>query len=182
MITPSLATISSIVGVILIIMALPAVLIPISWRMLLERFPRNTTAAALLTAVDLTWIALIVFNAHLGRFEVYKPALYLVTPAAFFLLLKFLDELLAPRALGGFLLLAANPILNAARWHDSEARLVMTSLAYVFVIVGTILVLSPYRFRLWLLFWHANPTRARIGGLLGLALGVLVIILGLRVY
>ena len=85
-------------------------------------FSRNIPAAWILTALDVAWVAWIVFHASLGWFDPLKPALYILAPMSFLAMVFFMDELLAPRALGGLLLLLANPVLNSARWLETEWR------------------------------------------------------------
>jgi len=47
----------------------------------------------------------------------FKPILWALAPLCYVLTVCFVEELLAARALGGILLLAAAPVLDAARWH-----------------------------------------------------------------
>ena len=54
---------------------------------------------------------------------------------------------------------------DAARWHDSSWRLVVVIVAYIMVILGIWLMLSPYKFRVWTSSLTKSPGRARIGGL-----------------
>ena len=124
----------------------------------------------------------MLLHANLGRFDIVKPALYLLAPACFFLLINFLDELLSARALGGLLLLIANPVLNAARWHDSAWRYVPIVLAYVWAVAGMLLVLSPYLFRRWVLPFCASDGRARLAGAALLALAILLGALAFAVF
>lgn len=170
------------VGGLGLLLALPLLLAPAPSRAGLLAFPRHAPAAWLLTAATLLWVAWIISHAALGRFEFLKPGLYLATPAAFFLLINFLDELLAARALGGLLLLAANPVLNFVRWHDSSWRLVLVSLAYAWVVLGIVLVLSPYMFRRWMLPLVDTDGRLRLTGLLLAAGSAGVLYLGFAVY
>ena len=111
-----------------------------------------------------------------------EPLVYVGAPLLFFLVVIFLDELLAPRALGGLLLLVASPVMSAARWHDSALSVIMTLLAYVWVITGMVLIVSPFRFRRMAEYWTHNRTRFRMGNLAGLVAGILLIVLGIAVY
>lgn len=145
-------------------------------------FPRNAWWGRLLAAIDIAWVTYVVTHASLGRFEFLKPYVYVAGPVSYVLIIIFLDELLAPRALGGFLLLIANPILNAARWNDSSWRLVLTVLAYVWVVSGILLMLSPFRFRKTAALVLNHPVRYRAVALGGLLLGGLILILGYTTY
>ncbi|MCX6997651.1 MAG: hypothetical protein NTV49_11335 [Kiritimatiellaeota bacterium] len=170
------------VGAVMMAVNLAVVLAPGPLRRLLLAFPRSRGPAWLLTAVDLVWASWVVYHADLGRFDGLKPSLFLLTPLAFGLIVFFMDELLAPRALGGLLLLLANPVLNAARWHPSAWHFVMTVLAYAWVAAGIVLVLSPFRFRQAAGFATRTDARCRSGGLARLAFGLLLLVLGVIVF
>lgn len=180
--TWTLSTAALLLGGVLVALHLPPLLFPAASRKLALGIPRGDWIAWGLTAIALTWTALIVLNAPLGRFDGWKPALYVVAPLAFIFIVLFLDELLAPRALGGLMLLAANPILNVARWHPSGLRLVVTTLVYLGVLLGMVLVLSPYRLRQLLDFWMRDPIRCRVGAALGVFTGGALILLAVTVY
>jgi hypothetical protein len=143
---------------------------------------RHLPTAWTLAAIDLLWVAWIVNNASLGRFDAFKPGLYLLTPFCFFLVIRFVDELLGARALGGLLLLMANPVLNAARWMDTDWRFVMTVLAYVWAILGMALTLSPYLWRRWTTPLLATDVRARAVGVLHIVSGFGFLLLAWKVY
>lgn len=173
---------AAFLGVIGLIAGLALLAAPESCRAFLPGLGRHKPTAWMLTAIDLLWVAWIVNNAPLGRFEFLKPGLYLLAPLAFFLLIHFMDELLGARALGGLLLLMANPILNAARWHDSNWRYVMTIIAYGWAVAGIALVLSPFWWRRWVTPWLATDARCRATGVAKLAAGLALLYLAWRVY
>ena len=89
-----------------------------------------------------------------------------------------MDELLAPRALGGLLLLVPCPIIEVARQNG----LLLVSIAYVLVVLGIILVLSPYMFRKAMSCWIASTSRCRAFGCIFLGIGVFVSMFGLLFY
>jgi hypothetical protein len=145
-------------------------------------FPRSRLAGGILAAAALAWAGYIVYHAPLGRFEALKPGLILAVPVAFLLVFFFMDELLAPRALGALLLLVATPVLESARWHPSSARLVVVVVAYAVVVKGMALVLNPYLLRKALEWGLRRPALLRGGGLVHVALGLTLVILALAVY
>ncbi len=155
---------------------------PAACRAFLPGLGRHVHAAWILTAADLLWIGWMIHHASLGRFDALKPGLYLAVPLVFFLVVKFMDELLGARALGGLLLLAANPILNAARWVDSDWRLVMTVLAYAWAVIGMALVLSPYLWRRMVSPFVATDTRCRAAGAAKLLASLALLYLAAFVY
>ncbi len=177
-----LALIATVLGAFIMIVNVPAVVVPSLFRRTALSFPRSKAPAWLLTAFCLTWVAWVMLHAYLGRFEFLKPAIYAAGPIAFILMVVFMDELLAPRALGGLLLLIANPVMAAARWHESEWRLVITVIAYAWVMAGIMLVLAPYWFRHAVEFATRTNRRCVLLGLVRMAVGALVLLLGLKVY
>ena len=134
-------------------------------RSALQVFPRSKWPGWILTAVCVFWITWVVRHAALGRFEVVKP----VVPALGFLTLGaivwLLDELLAPRALGGLLMLVANPMLMGIRWADSAWKFVIVAIAHAWVIAGCALMLHPWLFRKLAAPYTGAPKRLRWVGL-----------------
>lgn len=173
---------SVVVGAALVALHAPAVIAPVWTRRVARALPRSTVAAWILTGLDLIWVAWIVLHASLGRFEGLKPWVYVATPLSFLALVFFLDELLAARALGGLLLLVADPLLDAARWHDSPWRLIVTVTCYAWAVLGMLLVMSPYYLRKMLTPCLATDCRCRAAGVAGMLFGALLVGLALTVY
>ncbi len=113
----------------------------------LERFPRSKAPGWVLTAAGTFWVGWVIAHAALGRFEAVKPLVPILAVLSFGAIVYFLDELLAPRALGGLLMLLANPLLNGVRWSDSPWRYAVVLIAYAWVIAGCVLMLHPWAFR-----------------------------------
>lgn len=148
----------------------------------LAGFSRNAVAGRLLSAAAFFWCATIVRGAALGRFDVVKPWLYVAAVAVWLAGQAFMDELLAPRALGGLLLLAAAPMLEAARLHPAGAARAMSALGYVWVIAGMTWVAAPWRFRNLAAAAARTPGRLRALGAASAAAGVAWLALAATVY
>ena len=148
----------------------------------LEAFPRHRAAAVVLTLVNVIWVAWLLYHTPLGRFDWIKPFLILLAPAVFFAVITYMDELLAPRMWGGFLLLLAAPVLDAARWHDSALRLVLTVTVYAWVVWGMTIMLSPYRFRHATEWLFGAALRERVVAIGCFSLGLGLIALASTVY
>jgi hypothetical protein len=148
-----------------------------------EWFPRSVWPGRILAAVDLIWASYNLTLMHLGMFDAFKIHLCWLAPVAIYLCVKYMDELLSPRALGGLFLLAAGPALNIARWHPSEARLVVSLIAYLWIGLGLTFLLSPWWFRrLMPRMVGSNDRQVRIGGALKALAGLGLIALALLVY
>lgn len=178
----NLSQLALALGTFIAVVNLPAVLAPAAFRRAALSFPRSRVPGWVLIAFDLTWVSWVILHASLGRFEPLKPLVWVAAPLSFILIVVFMDELLAPRALGGLLLLVANPVLNVTRWHPSNWRLVVTTMAYLWVIAGIVLVLSPYRLRQMAEFMTKTDPRCRALGLVRLCVGLGVLFLGWKVY
>lgn len=146
-------------------------------RSVLAAFPRHAWAGRLLAAAAVAGSAWQVNEMPLGMFDAYKFLLWGVAPLVYVLVLLFMEELLAARALGGVLLLAASPVLECVRWHPSAWRLLPVVLAYTWVVAGIVLVLSPFKFRKTVEWSCATDARCRFWGALGVALGVLLVLI-----
>jgi hypothetical protein len=146
------------------------------------RFPRHRLTGSILAVLALLWSAKLLNEMPMESLDKYKPLLWILTPVSIFLVLQFMEELLAPRALGGLLALVPVPLLDAARFHPSPWSLVIVVLAYAMAIKGMALLLSPYLFRKWAAFALSTPGRVRTAGICGVALAAGLMALGLLVY
>jgi Kef-type K+ transport system membrane component KefB len=80
------------------------------------------------------------------------------------------------------LLVAAKLLVDTARWADTEWRLVITTLAYLWVIAGMWLTVSPWRLRDLLNWATATERRTRCLSAVRLVFALFLIGLGLTVY
>jgi hypothetical protein len=171
----SLATITFLVSGAIGLLGLWALVFPVSWRAAMKAYPRFLPAGWVLVVIDMVWFAFNIKASPLGGLDQYKPWLWLVTPAVIFLLIRYLDELLAVRALGGLLLLVPGVIFDASRIdYATPYRLVMVLVAFGIAVVGCLFVSGPHNFRQWLASPIATNGKARRTGaaLLGLALSL----------
>jgi len=167
-----------VIGGIACLLSLPCLAAPERAMEWIRDFPRNKFVAWIMTAVGVTWVAWLLFITPLGWVDNYKLSLYVLAPGFFLLVVNYMDELLAPRALGGLLLLLPSPIIDIAR----QRGLLLVSLAYVLVVMGIMLVLSPYMFRKSLAFFIVSPVRCRALGYAGVGVGVFIAAFGLLFY
>ncbi len=151
-------------------------------RAALKAFPRHRFGGAFLACAALSWCTVLLMQSNLGFLEKYKPLLLLIAPIVFVLIVFFVDELLAPRSLGGLMLLVPAPILVAARWTDSPWRYFALVSAYAMVIKGISLILNPYLLRKWFELLAGTDKGCRIWGFTGLAYSLVWIVLAFTVY
>ena len=147
-----------------------------------ELFPRSTGPAWILTALCCWLGAKEALAMNMGFLDAYKHFIYFIAPAVFVASVVYMKELLAPRALGGFLLLIAVPILETARWHDSAWRLVVVVIVYLWIVCGILFLLSPWYFRKMYAPMLENEKLFKAGALLKTAVSALLLLLGIFVY
>jgi hypothetical protein len=83
----------------------------------------------------------------MGEFSAFRRPLLIGLPIGYILVLRFVDEFLAVRALGILCLLAAEPLLDAAFLRHETSRLLVTVFAYLLIIAGLFWVTIPYVLR-----------------------------------
>ncbi len=148
----------------------------------LRSFPRSRVMGALLSVIGFAWAWWLLHQTPMGRFEQYRRLLYALFPLLCILVNILNSELLAPRALGGIMMLIPAPLLSAARWHPSPWRYLVIVIAYVLVIKGIALILSPYIFRRGGERIVKTEALCRAWGGLGIAMAILLVVLGITVY
>ncbi len=162
-------------GVLGVLVGIGLLAFPAAVRRGWTAFPRSKVPGWMLTAVCVFWVAWVVQHAALGRFDGLKPLIPFAAVGLFAAMVVFLDELLAPRALGGLLLLVANPILMGVRWAESAWRIVPVLIAYAWVVIGCALMLHPWVFRKVGERFLASDGRLRLAGWGKLAAGIVLL-------
>lgn len=178
----SLRTAGIIAGAILVLLSLPGLVRPATLQTWTKRLPRSRIAGFLLFTVALGWSFWLLATMEMGEFAPFRKPLLIVLPIGYVLVLRFVDELLAARALGILCLLAAEPLLDAAFLRYERVRLVVTVFAYILVVLGLFWVTMPYLLRDQI-DWSSRRTW-RWHSLHGLAFvyGAAMLVLGLTTY
>ena len=176
----SLHTAGLITGVILALLSLAALFLPA--RNFLPQFPRSRVAGALLLTVDLVWSLWLLATMEMGEFAGFRRPLLFVLPIGFFLVLRFVDEFLAVRALGILCLLAAEPLLDAAFLRPEASRLLVTVLAYVMIVAGLFWVTMPYLLRDQIEWSTKTDARWRMLSGIGFAFGAAILVCAFVAY
>lgn len=155
---------------------------PEKMKSVLLAFPRHKISGWLLTAVTVCWAAWWIKQGVQGIFMPVKPFIYPLAPVFIVAICYLMDDLLAVRALGGFFILCSDPLMDAARYCESHWSILITVLTYILVIKGMLLVMGPYRMRLWVSWYFEKDSCRKMGSIVGLVLGVAVVTLALLVY
>ncbi len=143
----NLKTAGLIMGALLVLISLPGFVKPTLIQDWLRRLPRSRVAGVFLLTVVLVWSFWLLATMEMGEFSSFRRPLLLALPIGYLLVIRFVDEFLAVRALGILCLLAAEPLLEAAFFRYETSRLLVTVLAYLLIIAGLFWVTMPYLLR-----------------------------------
>jgi hypothetical protein len=142
----SLYTAGIVSGAFLIAISLPGLLKP-DLSVIVQQFPRSRLAGIVLLTVDLVWTMSLLATIEMGEFASFRKPLLIAAPLGYVLVLRFVEEFLAVRALGILCLLAAEPLLDAAFLRYEPSRLIVTGFAYLLIIAGLFWTAIPYVLR-----------------------------------
>ena len=176
----SLHTAGLIAGALLALASLLAIFLPA--QDFLPRFPRSRTAGAVLLALGLVWSIWLLATMEMGEFSNFRRPLLIILPVGFVLVLRFVDEFLAVRALGILCLLAAEPLLDAAFLRPEASRLLVTVLAYLMIVAGLIWVTMPYLLRDQIDWSTESPGRWRFLSGVGFVFGAAILVCAFVAY
>jgi hypothetical protein len=171
----SLQTAGVIAGLFLLLIGLPGLIKPEIARGFARRLPRSRVAGFMLLTVALFWTLWLLWTMEMGEFSSFRRPLLIALPVGFFLVLRFVDEFLAVRALGILFLLGAEPLLDAAFFRTESSRLLVTVFAYLLIVAGLIWVTMPYLLRDQINWSARRPWRWRLTHVLALLYGAAIL-------
>lgn len=177
-----LSTLAVILGLAFSAPQIFALLKPSAFADAARKFPRSLTWGYLLMGLATVWFLWNVSNESISDFAAYKKLMLFGFGAVGVLTCIFVRDFLAVRGLAVVLLLLAKLMLDTARWHDSQWRLVISTLAYVWIFAGMWFTISPWRLRDIIHWTTATEQRVRMASAVRLAVGVLILVLGLTVF
>ena len=177
----SLQTAGIIAGAFLIAISLPGLLKP-DLASVAQQFPRSRVAGVILLTADLVWSFWLLATMEMGEFSAFRRPLLIALPIGYVLVLRFVDEFLAVRALGILCLLAAEPLLDAAFLRYETSRLLVTVLAYLLIVAGLFWVTIPYLLRDQINWTARGAVRWRLLQGIALCYGVVILALAITVY
>ena len=177
-----LSNLAIILGLAVILINLYGVLKPSAFAAAARKFPRWTPIGYVLTLLSTIWFVANVSHEPIADFASFKPALYLLFGAVGLGACLFVKDFLPVRGLAVFLLLLAQLMVETARWAETPWRLVITTWAYIWVLVGMWFTVSPWKMRDIINWATANDQRTRLLSGVRVAFGLFVICLGLTVF
>src|SRR3712207_5137825 len=101
-------------GAFLVPIRFPSLLLAQTARTWIRSLPRSRVFGVLLLTAALVWSFWLLWTMEMGEFASFRRPLLIALPIGYFLVLRFVNEFLAVRALGILFLLAGEPLLEAA--------------------------------------------------------------------
>jgi hypothetical protein len=152
------------------------------YRRWLRGFHRSESIGYLLMGTGTAWFLYNLHNEAIADFASYKKLMLVGFGAIGLGTCLYVKDYLAVRGLAVVMLLTAWYTLNFTRLAETPWRLVLVVWAYIWVIGGMWLTISPHRLRDYFHWLAAKDERLRSASLARLAFGVFVIVLGLTAY
>jgi hypothetical protein len=182
--TLTLSTLAMVLGAAYAAPQLYAMANPKGYAGWLRQFPRSIPLGMALVAAGTAWFLFNLSQESIADFATFKPHMMVGFAAIGLGTCIFVHDFLAVRGLAVLLLLLAKLMVDTGRAHlgDSSWVLVIQAWAYVLVIAGIWLTISPWRLRDWIVWSTANDNRIRNGAVARLAFGVFVLALGAVVF
>ena len=143
----SLQTAGYIVGLFLLLIGLMGLINPARSISFARNLPRSRVAGFVLLTIAFFWTFWLLATMEMGEYSGFRTPLLIFLPIGFLLVLRYVDEFLAARAIGVLFLLAAEPLLDAAFFRSESSRLLVTAFAYLLIVAGLFWVTMPYLLR-----------------------------------
>jgi hypothetical protein len=145
-----------------------------------RKFPRSVPWGVALTLLGTAWFVWNLDNETISDFAAFKIHLEVGFAAVGICTCIFVQDFLAVRGLAVVLLLLAKLMVDTGRpsLGTTPWVLVFQAWAYVLVIAGIWLTISPYRLRDFLAWCTADVKRIRLGCGVRLAFALLIVVLG----
>ena len=178
-----LKTTGIVLGVALVVAHIVALLKADAIKAWLPSFPRDKRTGIIILAVDLVWSWIVIKHMDMGEFYTLRKPLLIGLPIGFYLIITFADEFLSVRAFGTFLLLLACPVLNAAYLKDPWfPKLLIPTLAYVWIVAGLFYVGMPYLLRDHIDWLLEKASRYKAAAFAGIGYGALLLVFAFAFY
>jgi hypothetical protein len=157
---------------------------PAQFAAVARKFPRSVPCGVVLMLLGTLWFEWNVNQEPIADFAVYKPYLMGLFAAVGIGACIFIQDFLAVRGLAVVFLLLAKLMVDTGRPWLGETHwvLVIQTWAYVLVVAGIWLTVSPWRLRDFLHWVTATEQRVRVGSFARLAFALFIVVLGLTAF
>jgi hypothetical protein len=182
--TLKLSTLAVVLGIGYALPQLYAFGNPSGYKDLLRKFPRSVPVGCALMALATAWFLYNVSQESIADFAAYKKHMMIAFGAIGIGACVFLKDFLSVRGLAVLLLLLAKLMVDTGRPHLGETPwiLVNQAVAYLLVVLGIWLTISPWRMRDWIDWNIAQDHRLKVGAGFRLGAGLGFAALGLFIF
>ena len=179
--TLKLSTLAIVLGLGLALPQVYGIANPAGFAAAVRKFPRSLPWGVALILLGTAWFLWNLNEESISDFALYKPYMMAGFAAVGIGACFFVQDFLAVRGLAVVLLCLAKTMVDTGRPQLPATPwvLVIQAWAYVFVVLGIWLTISPWRLRDWLNWATMNETRVRVGSVVRLVFGLFVAVLGL---
>jgi len=179
--TLKLSTLSILLGLAIGLPQLYGIVNPAGFAAAVRKFPRSLPAGCALMLIGTAWFLFNLSQESISDFAALKTPLLAGFAAVGLGACVYVQDFLAVRGLAVVLLLLAKLMVDSGRPHllDTSWVLVIQGWAYLMVLAGMWLTVSPWRLRDLLEWGTANEKRIKVGCGIRLAFGLFVAVLGL---
>ena len=178
----TLKLVSILAGAVVVAIRLPGVVVPTKYREHLIKFPRSIWWGRVLMGLAAAIAWWIMYHAATDEWKWAQPYILIGVPVAYALVINFAPSYLAMRGAAALHLMAAKVMVDAADWSETPWRLVVTVLAYLWVVAAIWMTVAPHHFRDLIGFMMANDKRCRAACSAGIVVGLTLVALGVFVY
>jgi hypothetical protein len=182
--TLKLSTLSILLGLGMGLPQIYGILKPGAFAVAVRKFPRSLPWGVVLTGLGTVWFLWNLSQESIADFAAYKNLLFAGFAGIGLGTCIFVQDFLAVRGLAIVLLLLARLMVDTGRPALTQTHwvLVIQTWAYVLVVAGIWLTVSPWRLRDFLGWATANERRLKIYCGLRLAFGLFIVVLGLTAF
>lgn len=177
-----LSTIAAVLGLLYAVPNIYGMLKPAAFAAAARKFPRYTPIGYVLMLAATAWFVYYLSLETVSDFAHMKRFLYLFFAAVGIGATIFVRDFLPVRGFACLLLLMAKLVTDSARLVETDWRLVLVTWAYVWVLAGMWLTISPWRLRDWINWTTSSEQRTRIFSGLRAAFGLFIAALGFTVF
>lgn len=182
--TISLSVVAIILGLGLGLPQIYGLVNPAGYGTAVRKFPRSLPWGYALMLLGTGWFLYNLSQESISDFAAWKNVLFLGFAAVGLGSCFYVQDFLAVRGLAVVLLLLAKLMVDTGRPYLSQSGAVVLfqGWAYVLVIAGIWLTISPWRLRDLLNWSTANEKRVKLGCGIRLGFGLLIAVLGLTAF
>jgi len=179
--TLKLSTLSILIGLGMALPQIYGLMKPREFAESVRKFPRNVPLGIALMLLATAWFLWILSREAVSDFAAYKGFLFILFGGVGIGTCVYVQDFIAVRGLAVLFLLVAKLMVDSGRTMlgTTHWALVIQTWAYLMVVAGIWLTLSPWRLRDFLNWATADEKRVRVGSAIRIAFGLFVAVLGL---